>query len=227
MKQSVILLAGGKGNRMEKKIPKQFLLLAGKPVIMHSIERLEKISSIEEIIIVCVEGYKKYIENYILKYNLKKKYKIVMGGNTRQESVFNGLKEVNTESVIIHESARPFVTIKDFENIINSNEKNVTFGIQIPFTVLGVKNDKINYSLNRQELINIQLPQKYETMKIYDCHLNALKDNKIFTDDSSLMFNYGKEILVLKGQSYNIKLTEANDFIVGEEIYKEYMGVSK
>lgn len=116
---SFILLAGGNGKRMEKTLPKQFLLLAGKPVIMHILERIEKLDEIAEVIVVCLEGYIEYVKDYIQKYDLKKKYKIIKGGKTRQESVLNGLEVAQFETVIIHEAARPFVTVQDFKELIN------------------------------------------------------------------------------------------------------------
>lgn len=89
---SFILLAGGNGSRMEKELPKQFLLLSGKPVIMHILERVEKLDEVKEVIVVCIEEYLGYMEDYISKYDLKKEYKIIIGGKTRQASVMNGLE---------------------------------------------------------------------------------------------------------------------------------------
>ncbi len=219
---TLVLLAGGKGTRMKKEIPKQFLLLSGKPIIMHTFERIEKIEEIEEIILVCEETYISIIEEYRKNYNLKKKIRYAKPGGTRQESLYNGLKLVNTESVILHESARPFVKISEFKELINCNEKNVTYTYPIQFTVLQANNNKINGILDRSQLVNIQLPQKFETKLLLEAHEKARSEKKQFTEDASVLYYYEKaEIKTLKGSEYNLKITEPLDLIVGEILYKE------
>jgi 2-C-methyl-D-erythritol 4-phosphate cytidylyltransferase len=223
---SVVLLAGGSGSRMKYDLPKQFLLLAGKPVIMHTLERLEKIDDIGEIIITCLSSYKNYLIDYIDKYNLKKIYKVIDGGNTRQESVFNGLNNSTNDTIIIHEAARPFVTIEDFRKLLLHSKTNVTFGMDIPFTVLNTEDCKITGVLDRDNLVNIQLPQKFNKILLLNAHKKAIKEGKLFTEDASLLFYYEhSDIAVLDGQDYNIKLTKNFDLIIAEEIYKEYMVV--
>jgi 2-C-methyl-D-erythritol 4-phosphate cytidylyltransferase len=223
---SLILLAGGKGTRMKKELPKQFLLLAGKPIIMHILERVEKVSSIGEVIIVCLEEYKGYIFDYIEKYGLRKSYILVSGGETRQQSVLNGLEASKYDNIILHESARPFVSVEDFENIINNEYLNVTYGREIPFTVLNRNENNVSGILERETLINTQLPQKFEKKGLLQAHYEAKTEGKIFTEDASLLFNYKKEpIYILEGNDYNIKLTTNFDLLIAEEIYKEYMVV--
>lgn len=200
-------------------------MLSGKPVIMHTLERIEKIDSIKEVIVVCLENYISYLEDYIVKYNLKKSYKIVSGGRSRQESVLNGLKNVQCKAVVIHEAARPFVLKKDFEKIINHEFENVTFGIKIPYTVLKNKKQLIANILDRDTLVNIQLPQKFNVEKLLDAHYKSRKNSKKkFYEDVSLFFYYTKnEVYILEGQDYNIKLTTNFDLSIAEKIYKEYM----
>lgn len=220
---SVILLAGGKGTRMKKKTPKQYLLLAGKPIIVHSIERLDRIEKINEIVIVCEDEYVVILKELIEKYNIKTKIVYAKAGINRQLSVFSGLQKITNEDVIIHESARPFVKKEDFERLIECPEKNVTFGISIPFTV--VKGDeKINSLLNRSELINVQLPQKFEAEKLRLAHDLAIRDNKEFTEDAGMVYIYtNTAVKILQGNHENIKITEGIDLAVGEIIYNEYI----
>lgn len=220
---SVILLAGGKGTRMKKKTPKQYLLLAGKPIIMHSIERLDKIEKINEIVIVCEDEYVLILKELIAKYNIKTKIVYAKAGINRQMSVFSGLQKITNDDVIIHESARPFVKKEDFERLIECPEENVTFGISIPFTV--VKGDeKINSLLNRSELINVQLPQKFEAEKLRLAHDLAIRDKKEFTEDAGMVYTYtNTAVKILQGNHENIKITEGIDLAVGEIIYNEYI----
>lgn len=218
-----ILLSAGIGNRMGESIPKQFLMLRGKPIILHSLEKVDQIDEINEVIIVCQKEYLKIIENLIANHSLKDKYICVEGGDTRQQSVFNGLSKATNNSVIIHEAVRPFVSIKDYRRILNNKNENVIYGININFTVL--KGTKIITDiLERDSLINVQLPQKFNKDKLLLAHKKAREEGKTFTEDASLLFFYEKEIIsVMEGNEYNIKITTPLDIVIGEMIYKEYI----
>jgi len=220
---SVILLSGGKGERMMDLTPKQYLLLAGKPIIMHTLERIDNIEQVNQIILICADEYIYNIKNMQKQYNLKIPITFVRPGLTRQESVYNGLMEVINESVIIHEAVRPFVSEEEFRVLIDESYENVTYGYTIPYTVLkGV--EFIEEELNRSELVNIQLPQKFNTNKLLCAHKKAIEEKKIFTEDASLIFHYlGEKIKILYGTSYNIKITEPIDLDISEIIYKDYI----
>ncbi len=220
---SMVLLAGGIGNRMKRSIPKQHLLLCGKPIIMHTLERIDNVESIGEVIITCPSEFIKETENIINQYHLSKPFRCIEGGRTRQESVYFGLKEVKTKYVLIHEAARPFVTRQEFENIATCEHENCIYGLDIPFTVLEGK-EYIERNLDRERLINVQLPQKFHTAKLLAAHEKAIADNRRFTEDASLYFEYtSEEIVVLQGTEYNIKITKPIDLRIGETIYKEYI----
>jgi 2-C-methyl-D-erythritol 4-phosphate cytidylyltransferase len=220
---SVILLAGGKGSRINSKIPKQFLPLAGKPIIMHSLERIDMLDSVKEVIIVCHQEYINKMNQLIKDYMLKKVYKIVPGGNTRQESVFIGLNEAIGETVIIHESARPFVRKKEFDNIIVNQAENCIFAEKINFTVVKGK-DKIELTLDRNLLLNVQLPQKFNRIKLLNSHIKAKNSNIEFTDDSTLFFYYNKDVIkIINGSNFNIKITSDFDYSISEKIYNDYI----
>lgn len=220
---SAILLSGGKGKRMMKEVPKQYLLLAGKPIIMHSIERLDHLKQVDEIIIVCEDEYFASIQSMIRQYNIETSIKFTCAGSTRQESVYNGLQFVKNTDVIIHEAARPFVTELDYQRLIDADSPNVILGYSIPFTVVkgaGVVTD----ILDRSELVNVQLPQKYETAVLMNAHNKAIRDKKIFTEDASMVFYYLKvPVQIIEGTSYNLKITEPIDLLICEIIYRECM----
>lgn len=225
---TLILLSGGSGSRMKKDMPKQYLLLAGKPVIMHTLERVDKIQEIEEIVIVCENQYVSNIQKMIEQYNIKKSIIFAMAGKTRQASVKSGLEKVHTENVILHEAARPFVSEEDFRTLIMDERENAIYGAPIPFTVLK-GNDVVEGILNRSELVNVQLPQKFNTSSLKQAHELAEKDNMNFTEDASLLYYYYPEekIGIHEGMDYNVKLTTPMDLILGEMIYKEYFARRK
>ncbi|QBP41941.1 IspD/TarI family cytidylyltransferase [Paenisporosarcina antarctica] len=221
---SMVLLSSGVGSRMGKNTPKQYLSLGGKPIIIHTLERLSKVKEIDEVIICCTEGYKEFIAELIENHCPTLNYKLVTGGETRQDSTRNGLQACKNDSVMIHEAARPFVKQTEFERLANSESENAIYGIEIPFTVLKGKN-KIDGILNREELVNVQLPQKFNRSKLMNAFEHAYSDNKMFTEDASLFYEYNKndEITILKGTEFNTKITYPIDLVIGETIYKEYV----
>lgn len=220
---SAIILSGGKGRRMEKNLPKQYMLLAGKPIIMHSLERIDSISDIDEIIVVCENEYANAVHRMVEQYNISTTIIYANAGATRQESVYSGLQKVSNDNVIIHEAARPFVKREDFYNLINEPSKNVTLGYPIHYTVVQGQNC-INSLLDREMLVNIQLPQKFETSILKKAHEIARNESKKFTEDSGMVYDCTQtDVRILRGSSQNIKITEPIDMIVGEMIYKEYI----
>ena len=222
-KYTFILLSGGVGSRMKNPVPKQYMLLAGKPMIMHILERIDCLDQVDKIVIVCSEDYKASIDLMIKQYGIKKDYSFANAGSTRQASVYSGLKEVTSHDVIIHEAARPFVSVSDFEELINDQSDNATIGMDIPFTVIK-GHEQVEGILNRSELVNVQLPQKFNTKQLLAAHEKAINDGKLFTEDVSLLYFYDSSSIVkiIKGKEYNIKITTRTDMLSGEIIYDEY-----
>lgn len=217
-----ILLSGGLGSRMKQRIPKQYLMLCGKPIIVHSLEKINKVKGINNIILVCDSFYTDVIKKYLLSFSITKNIIFAKSGINRQESVFSGLKYVTTDKVIIHESARPFIDVNDFEKLLLC-DGNAIFGSKIDFTVvIGKKN--VENLLERDNLTNVQLPQIFETKLIKDSYKLANKEKNVFTEDSSLIkfYNPNIKIKILEGKIYNIKITNPIDLAYGEAIYKEY-----
>lgn len=220
---SVVLLSGGKGRRMMKSVPKQYLLLAGKPIIMHSLERFDRCEAIDEIVIVCEEEFRGTLRLMLEQYNIETPVKFAPAGGTRHASVHNGLKEVSREKVIIHEAARPFVTSEDIQRLIDEKEDNVMLGYPIAFTVLR-GHEHVEGLLDRSELVNVQLPQKFTTKVILEAHEKAAAEDRQFTEDASMVYHYTDEpVKIIKGSEYNLKITESVDLLIGEIIYKEFI----
>lgn len=221
---SVVILAGGTGSRMHREVPKQFLALAGKPMILHTLERLERIDRVGEVIVACHSQYKDLLKMHIAAYMLKKPYTIVDGGETRQQSAWFGVQAAKYEDVIIHEAARPFVTTGEFQALMDCEADSATYGLDIPFTVSVQKDGMIGGILERDSLVNIQLPQKFKRTPLLAAYDKAAKDGLIFTEDTSLLYHYtNAPIRVLPGTPNNIKVTDSVDLIAGEAIYREYI----
>lgn len=223
MSYSLILLSAGSGKRMGNKIPKQFLMLGGKPVIMHTIERIEEMEEIDEIVIVANTEYHEHIKILIHNRMIQTKCVLVEGGATRQESTLKGIEAATNDAIIIHEAARPFVKKEEFLQLMDRMEENAIFGAPINFTVLR-GHEKIDELLDRESLVNVQLPQKFNRQDLLSAHRQAQMEQKEFTEDASVLFYYtAKPVSILKGSEYNIKLTTPVDMIIGEQIYKDYI----
>ena len=224
MPVSFVLLSAGSGTRMKMSVPKQFLMLRGRPLFLHTLERIEKIKLIDQIIVVVPALYLTTVTEMIQNRMLRSKYCVISGGCTRQESVFLGLSVVKNDTVILHEAARPFVTLKEYEELIDCPEPNVTYGSEIPFTVLGHEKGFVSKLYDRATLFNVQLPQKFELVPLREAHEQAIRDNKIFTEDASMLYFYKKKaIRILPGTEYNIKITHASDLQIAEKIYSSYI----
>ena len=221
---SVVILAGGTGSRMHQAVPKQFLAVAGKPMILHTLERLERIEEVGEVIVSCHPSYKELLQMHIAAYMLKKPYTIVDGGETRQQSAYLGVSAAKYEDIIIHEAARPFVTTGEFKELMACEAESATYGLDIPFTVSVRKDGMISGILERDSLVNIQLPQKFKRGPLLAAYEQAEKDGLVFTEDTSLLYHYtNAPIRVLPGTPNNIKVTNSVDLMAGEAIYREYI----
>ncbi|MGE6258196.1 IspD/TarI family cytidylyltransferase [Heyndrickxia sporothermodurans] len=220
---SFVLLSGGIGKRMQVNMPKQFLLLGGKPILVHVLEKIDSINEIKEVIIPSPKDFIEKTEEIIRNYGFSTPIYCIEGGETRQESVYVSLKAAKFDQVVVHEAVRPFVTKEEFMELIHSSNESAIYGLDIPFTVLEGK-DFIENNLIRDELINIQLPQKFNRNKLLYAHECAREEGMDFTEDASLFFHYFKsEIRVLKGSDYNIKITKPVDRKIAEILYKEYI----
>ena len=221
---SAIILAGGKGKRMNSSISKQFIEIKGKPIIYYTIKKFNDNKNIDNIILVLsseeIEYFKKNILN---KYDIKVD-KIVVGGAERQDSVYNGLKSLEnseTDIVLIHDGARPFIS----DRIIDEGIKYATiYGASAPGVMpkdtIKIK-DENNFSLNtpnRETLVSIQTPQVFKFNEILECHRKVKIDKLVVTDDTMVVEKYGNKVYLYDGEYTNIKVTTPEDLILGEKL---------
>ena len=222
-RMSAIVLAGGLGKRLGRPLPKQLLLLRGKPMLIHTLERLDLLDEIDRIVMPCPESYLEEIVQTAKNFGIRKEILCIEGGQTRQESVHNALREISTEYVLLHESARPFVTVDEFRAIVRSRYENVTYATPLYFTVLE-GNEVITGVLKRETLLNIQLPQKFRTDDLRKCHELARQMNDKFTEDAGMIVKYlGKPVNVLRGSEINKKITTPLDVKISEILYDEML----
>lgn len=220
-----VIFAGGIGSRMKSKSkPKQFLLMHGKPIIIHTLEIFEAHDEIDAIVISCVEEWIPYLVELIQKYNIKKVKKVVHGGETGQLSIYNGLctaEEVaggQKSIVLIHDGVRPLINSKTISDNINSVKKNnsAITCVKVKETVMVVNDDdSIDYIPDRSHSRLARAPQSFWLDNIIGAHRKALEENKTnFIDSCTMMQYYGKKMFLIDGPEENIKITTPDDFYI-------------
>jgi 2-C-methyl-D-erythritol 4-phosphate cytidylyltransferase len=222
----MIVLAGGVGKRIGRPFPKQFLLLGGKPLIVHVLEKARLIPAIERIVVTCPESHLEETRTLIANHGFDApRFGCILGGGSRQESVYRGLEALDdSDTVIVHEAVRPLVTADEFRELIAAEDQNAMFGIPIPFTVLK-GHEYVEDLLERDELVNVQLPQKFDRAKLMAAHEAARGDGATFTEDASLFHRYaGERVRILPGSERNIKITVPTDIVTAEAIYADVIG---
>jgi D-ribitol-5-phosphate cytidylyltransferase len=225
MTTGMIVLAGGIGKRIGRPFPKQFLLLGGKPLIIHVLEKARAIPEIERVVITCPDAHLDETRALIANHRLGDKFECIGGGTSRQESVYNGLLALDGfDTILIHEAVRPLVSVAAFRELMDAEDENAMFGIPISFTVLK-GHDYVEGLLQRDELVNVQLPQKFDRAKLLRAHEAARADSAIFTEDASLFHHYiGDPVRILRGSDANIKITVPTDTVTAEALYAESLG---
>ena len=221
----MVVLAGGIGRRIGRPFPKQFLLLGGKPLLIHVLEKARAIPELERIVITCPAAHLDETAELLKNHRMGSRFECILGGGTRQESVYNGLTALDgLDSVVIHEAVRPLVTAAEFKALIDSPDENAMYGIPISFTVLR-GHDYVEGLLDREELVNVQLPQKFDRAKLLRAHEAARADGQVFTEDASLFHHYiGDPVRILPGSDANIKITLPTDTVTAEALYAESLG---
>ncbi|HDD43386.1 MAG TPA: 2-C-methyl-D-erythritol 4-phosphate cytidylyltransferase [Candidatus Desulfofervidus auxilii] len=205
-----IVVAAGEGKRMKEDIPKQFLLLGGRPILWYSLSAFEKNPVINETILVINPLWKKKGQEIAKEFS-KIKY-IVPGGKFRQESVWAGLKMIkNAEIVLVHDGVRPFISQKLIEAVIKGAYKYgaVVPALPVKETVKWVEGDIVKKTLPRDYIWLIQTPQGFKFDILKTAYLRFRKE--IFTDDASLVEKLGINVHVILGEQTNIKITIPQD----------------
>ena len=220
---SAVIAAAGSGSRMKSSVNKQFLLLDGIPVLAHTLKVFQNAEIIDEIVIVASEKELLSIGELVDKYNITKVKSITKGGATRQESVKCGLEKISGSRVLIHDGARPFVTIKQIEEVAQKLLycSAAAVGVKVKDTIKRVNKDNVIVeTLDREELVQIQTPQGFVSDVIIDAHNRAEKEGILVTDDCALAEYMGIDVYVVEGSSRNIKITVPEDLEIGEAFLK-------
>ena len=225
-KNIAVIVAGGKGTRMNSDISKQFMFIDERPIIAYTVEAFDSHKEIDEIILVLPENELEYYRKNIMnKYPFKKLKALVKGGSTRQESVYNGLLGAeDCEVVLIHDGVRPFVSEKIIsEGIAYAKVYGGAACGVIPKDTIKIKGDD-NLSLDtpdRNKLFAVQTPQCFLFPLIKEAHEKIIEKNIAVTDDTMVVEAMGKSVYLYEGSYDNIKITTGEDMIIAEGIVKK------
>lgn len=219
----IIIVAGGKGLRMGGDLPKQFMPLHGKPVLMHTIERFRAYSDELKIILVLPHEQQDYWRQICQKHNFTIEHTVVDGGQTRFHSSQNGVAAVPDDAtgiIGIHDGVRPFVSE---ETIARCFEAARQFGAALPVlpvtdTLRRVTDDG-GYNVQRNDYRTVQTPQTFDAQLLKQAFKQPYSDN--FTDDASVVEALGHKVTMVDGNRENIKLTTPFDLVVAEALIKK------
>ncbi len=218
MANIVLLTAGGVGSRTQQCIPKQFLSVNDKPIIIYTMETFQSHSEIDKIVVVCLEGWENCLESYAKQFNITKLEKIILGGKSGFESITNGLNAIKTfankdDIILIHDGNRPCTSAKTISDCIQCAKENgnAITGIPVNEVVFNKENSELQL-LNRDQLIRTQTPHAARLGYMSDIYDEALKkglqDSVAFC---SLLYMLHKEIFFVNGSEKNFKITYSDD----------------
>jgi len=208
-----IVLAAGNSTRMGPGREKQFERVGGKPMMIFALERLLEHPSIEHVFLTSRADRLDAMAQVLESYELGESVTPVEGGATRQASVLAGLRHVTSPRVLVHEAARPVITMELIERVVDSDAAAVVPVIEIPFTV-AAGTDVMTAEIERDTLRNVQLPQVFDTAKLLEAHEYAVESGGSSTEDSQLMFRRGHEVVFVDGLVENIKVTYPEDIAI-------------
>ena len=229
-----VIIAGGSGKRMGLEIPKQFVNVNDKPVLLYTLEGFQRHPEIDEIVVVCIKGWEDTLKAYLKEYKIDKVIKIVEGGATGQESIRNGVYSLKghcdeKDIVIIHDGIRPMVDGEVLTDVIRVAKQYGNAVTSLPYNEqIFVINDEYTTSKNipRETLRRVSTPQAYEFGELKDAYEEAFeKEIGIYGSSytNTMMVDLGKTLHFAAGSEKNIKLTTKEDI----DTFKAYLINSK
>lgn len=229
-KISVIIAAAGSGKRMGSGIPKQYLEIESTPMLIKTVKKFTDSPYVDQVVVVANNKYLDVSQKHLESYGLKDVITVV-GGKERQDSVYQGLLKVDSDSeyIIIHDAARPFVSDEIINQLLEAVilEKAVIVGVPVKDTILSMATSNEGYGqvdkyLKRETLIGVQTPQAFEKKLIIQAYEEAFKNNFYGTDDGALVENLGHKVYIISGDYENIKVTTKEDLPMYNRVGKGY-----
>jgi len=214
MEKFALIVAGGSGTRMKGKLPKQFLELNGKPVLMHTFEAFLRYDSEINFVLVLPEVQLLNWKKLCVKYDFNITHSVVSGGETRFQSVKNGLSEIKEDGIVfIHDGVRPLVSVQTIKNCFKTaSEKGNALPVISPAESVREVTNGNNKAVDRSRYFLVQTPQTFKVSVIKKAYGQPYQEK--FTDDASVLENTGVKIHLVEGNRENIKITYPEDLLI-------------
>ena len=232
---AAVITAAGSGRRFGEgaELPKQFIPLGGKPLLVHCAQCFEQSDRVNEVVIVVPSEWVEYTQSEIVqKFQLQKVSQVIAGGSERQLSVLNGLNALSKQPdiVVVHDGVRPFTTVELIEEVITTASESgaAIAALHCSDTVKKASSlHTIEETLPREDIWLAQTPQAFRYDILREAIDKAFEDGFLGTDESLLLERIGIEVKLVEGSKYNIKITTAEDLEIGELILKEGLHLIK
>ncbi|MCS2168275.1 bifunctional cytidylyltransferase/SDR family oxidoreductase [Scandinavium manionii] len=228
MKNIGVILASGTGSRFGAKMPKQFIKLAGKPIIQYTLEAFQKASCIDEIIVVTGDSYTDFVSGIVNDNKINKVTKIISGGKERYESSWSAIQCIDQEecNIIFHDAVRPFVSQRIINDCVEAlNEWNAVDVVVDPTdTIVKVKGSTIMSIPDRRFLGRGQTPQAFKKSVITEAYNRFLAEpNRVASDDCGIVLKYlpTEPVYIVKGEESNFKITHQQDIYLADNIIRD------
>lgn len=219
VKYSVIITAGGIGKRMNSSLPKQFMLVKEKPVLMHTMERFYQFNASFQLIVTLPEEWKDYWVEVQLEHDFKIPHRVVSGGPERYHSIKNALNHCLGEYILVHDGVRPMVGYDTLNNCLEASKiKDAVIPVVPVLESLRKKRDGKTQVVDRSEYVLVQTPQVFKKTVIEQAYTQTFHDG--ITDDAGLVEQAGFEISTVEGNVENIKITSQEDLKYAELYFK-------
>ena len=226
MRVAAIIAAAGMGLRMQSPISEPYLLLAGKPILAHTLEVFEGVKEVQEVTVVAHADDLEYCrEEVIAAHGFKKVLRLVPGGKERQDSVYHALKALQLEDdldiILVHDGVRPFILPEQIRRVIKAARSHggAILGLPAQDTLKRVNpQGKVVHTLDRKDIWQIQTPQGFQAELLQRAFVEAYSRNFYGTDEASLLEEMGHQVVVIPGDPWNLKITTQDDLQLAEAL---------
>jgi 2-C-methyl-D-erythritol 4-phosphate cytidylyltransferase len=226
MQYEVVIPAAGQGKRMKTGRNKLFLELSGTPLIVYTLQVFDRDPQCKKMILAINPAEEEIFTSLLQSYSIQKPIVFVSGGAERQHSVYNGLKEIqNTEIVLVHDGARPFVQADLLTKLIKTavERGSAIPAVPVKDTVKKVKGTTVVETVERSSLWAVQTPQAFRVSVLRKAHEKAAEEGFLGTDDASLVERINEEVVIVEGDYHNIKITTPEDLLFAEAILQKQL----
>lgn len=226
---TALILAGGTDARFKMDIPKQFVNVNNRPIIVYTLEIFQKHPDIDEIVVTCLEGWQEMVRVYGKQFNITKLKEIIPGGKNAQESTYHGLNAMKDrmgqgDIVVVHDAIRPMVSEEIVTKSIQVCRKK-GMGVAATYIMDNIMHSwdgKEGYkSINRYEIMKVQTPQAFDFKYLLDMHNSALEKGCLGAwDNSSMLTNMGEKVYFSEGSDLNLKINTTEDVEMFKALYR-------